>query len=140
VNWRITSIIICIGCLIIVSLFLLHNNDNYGTEWAEGYKETDKVMSELTSSMMEFEKYNGHLPSSIEDMREYFSSDEFNKTRMPTFFDPENDYIDAWGTPLIWCKVFGHPKYEQIIISAGPDRKFGTEDDLEQWGWNGSKI
>ena len=136
---RPSILIIFMALFIMGAIFLLHKN-NKKTVWAEGYKETRKVMSELTTSMMEFEKYNGCLPVSRVDMRKYFSSDEFTKKRMPTFFDPENDFVDAWGTPLIWCKVFGNPKYDEIIISAGPDRQFGTEDDFEQWGWTGSKM
>jgi hypothetical protein len=105
--------------------------------YVKEYEETSKAMSELSFPMMDFEDANGRLPASLDEMRQYYASDAFKQTRMPPI-NIQPDYIDGWGTPLIWGNVFGHPKYKKLIISAGPDREFGTYDDFQEWSWRGT--
>lgn len=41
---------------------------------------------------------------------------------------------DAWGTPLQYSFPGKHNTKEFDVISAGPDRKVGTADDIGNWG------
>ena len=43
-----------------------------------------------------------------------------------TMYEREDYPVDPWGTPYRYSPVGGEPKF----ISAGPDRKFGTRDDI----------
>jgi hypothetical protein len=48
--------------------------------------------------------------------------------------DENKNIIDTWGNPI----KYKYPQIEKenipfIIISAGPDRKFNTKDDIGNW-------
>jgi prepilin-type N-terminal cleavage/methylation domain-containing protein len=59
-------------------------------------------------------------PEKLADLNEYMNSDDSN---------------DSWGKPLkMLCGSSLPPGAKGIaIISAGPDNKEGTEDDLKSW-------
>ena len=56
--------------------------------------------------------YDQLCPQSIDDL-----NDEVGR----------HDANDVWGTPLVLTCSEAHPP---IVISAGPDRAFGTRDDI----------
>lgn len=48
--------------------------------------------------------------------------------------DEDGNIVDAWKNPIIY--KYPQDEYENIpflLLSAGPDRKFGTEDDIGNW-------
>lgn len=48
--------------------------------------------------------------------------------------DEHNNVLDVWKTPLSYVypqKI--RPNVPYLLISAGPDRKFGTADDIGNW-------
>ena len=47
--------------------------------------------------------------------------------------DLRNVPRDPWGTPLVLQCPSEHGKDPVDVISAGPDRKPGTDDDLNSW-------
>jgi len=48
--------------------------------------------------------------------------------------DEDNNVLDAWKTPLSYAyPQNSHPKIPYTLISAGPDREFGTSDDIGNW-------
>lgn len=40
---------------------------------------------------------------------------------------------DAWGEPLYFSPQRDSAGNPYVLISAGPDREFGTEDDINYW-------
>jgi hypothetical protein len=45
-------------------------------------------------------------------------------------FDPPYDLVDLWDQEVrVLCEA--SPPHRLFVISAGPDRQFGTDDDLE---------
>ena len=42
----------------------------------------------------------------------------------------QGDYMDPWGTEHMYER---HGKKRPLITSAGPDREFGTEDDITNY-------
>ncbi|MCS7181273.1 MAG: type II secretion system protein GspG [bacterium] len=83
-----------------------HNNDN-GSE----------IIVKLLQGPIESDKWNGPYI-------------RFKKEEI----DENGNILDAWKNPIIY-------KYPQIeysnvpflLISAGPDRRFGTKDDIGNW-------
>lgn len=64
-------------------------------------------------------KHNGRAPSNLQDLVNNDSE---------KYLKRDDDLIDAWGTELkIETKKNGK---EWVIISAGPDEQFGTDDDI----------
>lgn len=47
----------------------------------------------------------------------------------------ENDFVDPWGTPVYYKPTPGTAR-PFLLISAGPDKQLGTEDDLDVWTMN----
>ncbi len=48
--------------------------------------------------------------------------------------DREGNILDAWKMPIIY--KYPQTDYDNIpflLLSAGPDRKFGTKDDIGNW-------
>ena len=78
---------------------------------------TSKILVELLQGPVENERWNGpYMRFKKEDI------------------DENGNVIDGWKTPLI----YKYPQSEKknvpyLIISAGPDKKFGTEDDFGNW-------
>ena len=78
---------------------------------------TSRILVELLQGPVENEKWNGpYIRFKKEDI------------------DKNGNIIDGWKTPLI----YKYPQSEKenvpyLIISAGPDKKFGTEDDFGNW-------
>lgn len=72
-------------------------------------------------AMVAFRTHEGRCPRSLDELLRAPSGEQYLH-RKPT---------DAWGTPLrIECP---HPVYpsDQLIISAGPDGKFNTHDNVQ---------
>lgn len=78
---------------------------------------TSKILVELLQGPVENKIWNGpYIRFKREDI------------------DRNGNIIDGWKTPLI----YKYPQSENenvpyLIISAGPDKKFGTEDDFGNW-------
>lgn len=48
--------------------------------------------------------------------------------------DKNNNVLDAWKTPLSYMYPQDiHSNVPYMIVSAGPDRRFGTDDDIGNW-------
>jgi len=48
--------------------------------------------------------------------------------------DTKGNIVDPWFTPLIYQYPQNqHENTPYVIISAGPDRKLGTGDDIGNW-------
>jgi hypothetical protein len=46
---------------------------------------------------------------------------------MPSKLNPNGEMIDPWGTPF---RITFDPNFKVHVISAGPDKIFGTPDDI----------
>jgi len=99
-----------------------------GTVGIVGYSRFKKASVTTTKSVLvtmssAVETYlmdnNGDCPK---DLEELYAEKIINKK-------PK----DAWGQPLIYKCPGDHNKDTADIVSKGPDKKEGTEDDLKNW-------
>lgn len=82
-------------------------------------EETQKMLSEVASAIERYREKNGRLP----DFRDYVSlSDALSPDYLPTLIR-----LDAWRNPLA---AIGTAPATVQLISAGPDGKIGTTDDI----------
>ena len=72
----------------------------------------------------------GHFPKSLHDLVQK-PNDEF-KWHGP-YFDPPKVPIDPWGHEYIYAFPGKHNPGSYDLMSAGPDGKKGTEDDIGNW-------
>ncbi|MGB9677107.1 MAG: type II secretion system protein GspG [Candidatus Ratteibacteria bacterium] len=92
----------------------------YETDFGD-YPESEgngsKIIVELLQGPIESERWHGPYVR--------FKKDEIDK---------EGNILDAWKMPIIY--KYPQTDYNNIpflLLSAGPDRKFGTKDDIGNW-------
>lgn len=83
-------------------------------------KATQASISAIQTAVGTYEVTTTTFPQSIDDL----TRDQ--PDGRPPLLD-KNKINDQWGTPIQYKKL---SKYKYEIRSAGPDGKFGTEDDL----------
>ena len=85
---------------------------------------TQKSIEEIQKSATIYQmQHAGRLPDSIADLTKDGTDDN------PSLLKPD-DLVDAWRTPF----RFEKDGKAWTITSAGPDRKFGTKDDVTNLG------
>jgi hypothetical protein len=95
------------------------------------------LMSVLGAVFAAYSEDYGSLPPSSENylLVQTFSGDNPHKSSYflpkPSELNVNHEYADGWGTPLRF--VF-KGKDDVLIISAGPDKIFGTADDITSQG------
>ena len=90
-------------------------------------------VAQIYTACQAFRTEYGGLPESPENCRlkKILGGDnprgiEFLFTR-PTDLNPNGEMIDPWGTPF---RITFDPDSKVHVISAGPDKIFGTADDI----------
>ncbi len=123
-GWLSAAIIVYVVlCVAIGGLLRKHESrpkqKGYGTR--QHRAETD--LDTLLLAVMMFEEEYGRLPKSLEELKRQEQS-ESGKSGEPFV---EGSLCDPWGTPY----HFSVEGRQIRVSSAGPDRKFGTSDDIE---------
>ena len=92
----------------------------------------------------EFDKGNTILKevfSSADEQWRFFTAEQYDRviTELAKYhnldpapdWDPQSPLLDPWGNrfEVAYCKLPGEV-YDFIVVSKGPDRVYGTEDDL----------
>ena len=91
--------------------------------------------ADIMSAMTAVEVYKqdcGSYPSEREGIQALLRNPGFVRWQGPYFRDGRAP-TDDWGTPLKYSVVIGsgtNASPKPLITSAGPDRKFGTKDDI----------
>jgi hypothetical protein len=97
---------------------------------------TETLMQGIATAFVGYAHDYGALPPSPENylLVKTFSGDN---PRKEVYFSPHStqinanrEYIDAWGTPLRFSFTSKDDPMNVLIISAGPDKIFGTSDDI----------
>ncbi len=96
--------------------------------------ETNFIMSSLGLAVGAYRQEYGQLPSSENrDLVKELTGQNAKDTPFMMFrrrsLNSLGEAVDSWGTPLRFAWPDGRSAQ---IISAGPDRTFGTADDI-QW-------
>ena len=84
----------------------------------------------IKSALGMYQVDTGHYPKSLQDLVQK-PNDEF-KWHGP-YFDSPKVPLDAWGHEFIYEFPGKHNPGSYDLMSAGPDGKEGTEDDIGNW-------
>ena len=80
-------------------------------------KNTSKILVELLQGPCDSPRWNGPYIK--------FKKDDIDK---------DGNIVDAWKNPIIYrYPQSAYKNIQYLIVSAGPDRKFGTSDDIGNW-------
>lgn len=84
----------------------------------------------LKSAIGQFELDNGFYPSSLKDL---VSQPPQTRSWHGPYIDPPKPPVDPWGNPYIYHCPGTHGPDSYGLLSAGPDGKEGTSDDIVSW-------
>ena len=84
----------------------------------------------IKSAIGQYEVDNGFYPKSLQELIVQPSN---AKNWHGPYFDPPKLPVDPWGNPYIYYYPGKHSPTGYDLLSAGPDGKEGTEDDIGNW-------
>jgi general secretion pathway protein G len=88
------------------------------------------INSGIKAALDRFEVDNGNYPKSLQDLVQQPAD---AKNWHGPYFNPPNLPIDPWGKPYIYEYPGKHNANGYDLLSAGPDGKAGTDDDIVNW-------
>ena len=88
------------------------------------------IKSGIKSALDQFEIDNGHYPKNLQEL---ITPPSNAKNWHGPYFDPPKLPIDPWGNPYIYYYPGKHNQNSYDLLSAGPDNKEGTDDDIGNW-------
>jgi len=120
---RLAAHLVAALALLLISVSMLYSAMRTGRITAESRKsvELHQAQQQLISVSLEFSGYllkTGRLPRSLEEL----------VAAKPGKMSPRS-IVDPWGTPIRYEIIDPQPMWYRLT-SAGPDRRFETEDDL----------
>jgi general secretion pathway protein G len=84
----------------------------------------------IRSALNQYKVDTGHYPGSLQDLVQK-TSDATNWHG--PYFDPPRLPIDPWGDIYVCTYPGRHNTNAYDLVSAGPDGRLGTEDDIGNW-------
>jgi len=84
----------------------------------------------IKSALGQYEVDNGSYPRSLQDL---VVPPANAKNWHGPYFDSAKLPVDPWGNPYIYYYPGKHNPSGYDLLSAGPDGKEGTDDDLGNW-------
>jgi general secretion pathway protein G len=84
----------------------------------------------IKSALGQYEVDNGFYPKSLQDLIVQPSD---AKNWHGPYFDPPKLPVDPWGNPYVYYYPGKHNQGSYDLLSAGPDGKEGTDDDIVNW-------
>ena len=84
----------------------------------------------IKSALGEYEVDNGFYPKSLQDL---IVQPANAKNWHGPYFDPPKLPLDPWSNPYIYYFPGKHNTSSYDLLSAGPDGKEGTDDDIVNW-------
>ncbi len=91
---------------------------------------TADINGGIKSALGQYEVDNGFYPKSLQDL---IVAPGNEKNWHGPYFDPPKLPIDPWGNPYIYYYPGKHNQSSYDLLSAGPDAKEGTDDDVVNW-------
>ena len=146
-GFTLVELLIVVGILLILVTMILMATGG-GSIWkAAEDSQTVSILATLDSALQEYYDFWGDFPvqtpeflGSPAEFLYYalYSTPASRKIleQVPSSMIKDTDYdeafepCDRWGTPLGYIYVQGRDTFP-LITSAGPDRNFGTKDDID---------
>jgi general secretion pathway protein G len=91
---------------------------------------TADINGGIKSALGQYEVDNGFYPKSLQDL---IVQPGNAKNWHGPYFDSAKLPVDPWGNPYIYYYPGKHNPSSYDLLSAGPDAKEGTDDDIVNW-------
>ncbi|MHC4323326.1 MAG: prepilin-type N-terminal cleavage/methylation domain-containing protein [Planctomycetota bacterium] len=116
------EMLIVLAVIALLATMVIGITDHIQTQANE--RSVKSTIALLEGALEEYKEFQGYFPGSIIEL---YSIPDCRKI-LAQIGDPETAVFDPWGRPLSYRYAAGDSYPE--LISAGPDRKFGTADDI----------
>jgi general secretion pathway protein G len=124
------AITLCLAILGIIALLYAIGPRIGGESHARPTAAQADIYGGIKSALDQYKVDNGHYPGSLQDMVQKTAG--ATNWRGP-YFDPPRAPIDPWGNGYIYSYPGRHNTNAYDLVSAGPDGRLGTEDDIGNW-------
>ena len=84
----------------------------------------------IKSALGQYEVDMGNYPRGLQDL---IAPPGNARNWHGPYFDPPKLPLDPWGNPYIYIFPGKHNPNSYDLLSAGPDARQGTEDDIGNW-------
>ena len=84
----------------------------------------------IKSALGQYEVDMGNYPRGLQDL---ITPPGNARNWHGPYFDPPKLPLDPWGNPYIYIFPGKHNPNSYDLLSAGPDARQGTEDDIGNW-------
>jgi len=93
------------------------------------YENTAGLIQAIAMANAAYVADNGSLPKNLDnpELVKVLSGQNPYINLRPEQLDAHGNLVDDWGTPL---RISKKTEKAVLIVSAGPDRIFGTQDDI----------
>jgi general secretion pathway protein G len=91
---------------------------------------TTDINGGIKSALGQYEVDNGFYPKSLQDLLQQPGN---ARNWHGPYFDPPKLPVDPWGNVYIYYFPGKHNQTSYDLLSAGPDGKEGTDDDVVNW-------
>jgi len=128
-GFTLIEIMLVVGIIVILMGAVLSKMGGFG-ETAK-IAATDSKLGQLGAAVQSYQTNGGTVPSSEQGLRALVEKPSGRPVPARWVkLASEKDLLDAWGTPLAYYSPARKGGGEFEIVSAGPDKRMNTEDDL----------
>jgi general secretion pathway protein G len=104
-----------------------------GTRKTAEIKTTITQIGNFKEALSMFEADNGHFPKGKNGLNDLIVKPRDASPEWKKYLDTDKVPDDPWGTPFAYECPGRHNPDGFDLSSAGPDKQFGTEDDINNW-------
>ena len=90
-------------------------------------------IASMKTALEAFEVDNGYFPRGNNGLNDLVQQPRDARNWHGPYFDPPKLPIDPWGDPYVYYYPGKHNPSGYDLLSAGPDAKEGTDDDIGNW-------
>jgi len=104
-----------------------------GTSKTAEIKTTITQIGNFKEALSMFEVDNGHFPKGKNGLNDLLVKPRDASPEWHKYLDTDALPVDPWGTPYVYECPGRHNPDGYDLSSAGPDKQFGTDDDINNW-------
>lgn len=124
-------LVIALSMLVIICACLVSNGIAAGKA---RHRKADIQIYGLSVAFDNFKADNGYYPAGTNGLRDLIEKPAGANSWHPYYICLNNTIpLDPWGHPYLYEYPGKHRTNSYDLSSAGPDGKFGTEDDIANW-------
>ena len=128
-GFTLIEIMLVVGIIVILMGAVISKMGGFGD--TAKIATTDSKLNQLSAAVISYQTNGGTVPSTEQGLKALVEKPGGRPTpNRWVKLAEEKDLVDAWKTPLAYYSPARKGGGEFEIVSAGPDKKMNTDDDI----------